>query len=285
MAIGEPAEAQATSASATIGLLLHGVLSRPYAGSVLSGAQDAAASHRAAIVLMHSGLGQHRTEPRSERLLAPTLAGAIVASDGASTTPDPQNLGSVPHVRLNTSGPATPNCTVVADHLQGARSVIYELMQAGHRRIGYAGARAVHGAPDAWVRGVAQALLDADMFDPSLIFSDLPNAEGGRRSALQALRRADAATALVCFNGRVAMGVYQAAHEVYVKIPGELSVVALDDAEVNAEDLRPPLTTLHIPHYEMAQQAVHSLFTLLDDLSEPAPAVKIACRIVHRESS
>jgi LacI family transcriptional regulator len=141
------------------------------------------------------------------------------------------------------------------------------------------------GAPDAWVKGVALALLDADAFDPSLIFSDLPTAEGGTRIALQALRRVDAATALVCFNGRVAMGVYQAAHEVHLAIPGELSVVALDDAEINAEDLRPPLTSLQLPHYEMAQQAVHSLFTLLEDPSQTAPAVKTACRIVHRESS
>jgi LacI family transcriptional regulator len=64
-------------------------------------------------------------------------------------------------------------------------------------------------------------------------------------------------------NDRVAMGVYQAAQQLGLSIPGDLSVVSFDDSDL-ARWLDPGLSSLAIPHYEMGRRAVE---ILLDDAS------------------
>ena len=276
--------------SCSIALVADWALRNPSARSLILGAHDASVSFGATLVLLPSEL-LLPTEPGTEAIVRTSrrhavvhFDGAILVNDGSNMPGLPRTLGTAPHVRVDTSGRMSGGRTIVADHAQAAKSIVDLLVQAGHRRIGYVGAaQTPDGPPDAWVNGVVHALLDADVFDPSLIFGDLPTAAGGRRSASQALCRVDAATALVCFNGRVAIGVYQAAADLHLRIPDMLSIFALDDAEAIAEDLRPPLSCLHLPYYDMGRQAVQSLLKILsspDDQSE----IKIGYDIVRRES-
>jgi len=74
---------------------------------------------------------------------------------------------------------------------------------------------------------------------------------------------ADRPTAVIAMNDRVAMGVYQAAQQLGLSIPGDLSVVSFDDSDL-ARWLDPGLSSLAIPHYEMGRRAVE---ILLDDAS------------------
>lgn len=57
------------------------------------------------------------------------------------------------------------------------------------------------------------------------------------------LQRHDRPAALFCYNDCMAMGAYEAAAELRIEMPGELSVVGFDDQEIVAEGLCPPLMT------------------------------------------
>ena len=59
-------------------------------------------------------------------------------------------------------------------------------------------------------------------------------------------------------NDRIAMGVYQAAHEFGMRVPDDVSVVSFDDSDL-AGWLRPKLTSVAIPHFEMGRRAVELL--------------------------
>ena len=61
-------------------------------------------------------------------------------------------------------------------------------------------------------------------------------------------------TALICFNDRVAMGVYEAATEVGLSIPDDISVISFDDSKL-ASWLRPQLTSVALPHFDMGYLA------------------------------
>jgi LacI family transcriptional regulator len=63
---------------------------------------------------------------------------------------------------------------------------------------------------------------------------------------------------LICFNDRVALGAYQAAREVGLRIPEDVSVLSFDDSEL-ASWLRPQLTSISLPHYQLGWQAVELL--------------------------
>jgi LacI family transcriptional regulator len=69
---------------------------------------------------------------------------------------------------------------------------------------------------------------------------------------------------VIAMNDRVAMGVYQAAQQLGLSIPGDLSVVSFDDSDL-ARWLDPGLSSLAIPHYEMGRRAVE---ILLDDAAD-----------------
>jgi LacI family transcriptional regulator len=95
----------------------------------------------------------------------------------------------------------------------------------------------------------------------------------------------DPPQAIFCFNDRMAMGVYHAAHERGLRIPEDLSVVGFDNQPNIADGLFPNLPTVALPHYEMGTWGVR---TLVEQLTRPADSgpsqVALACPLIHRES-
>jgi LacI family transcriptional regulator len=75
---------------------------------------------------------------------------------------------------------------------------------------------------------------------------------------MRALTQGDRPRAVVCLNDRVAFGVFQALTEVGLVIPRDVSVVSFDDSEL-ASWLRPSLSSIGLPEFEMGRLAVESL--------------------------
>ena len=63
---------------------------------------------------------------------------------------------------------------------------------------------------------------------------------------------------LICLNDRIAFGAYQALREAGLHIPDEVSVISFDDSELAAW-LRPQLTSIALPHYQLGWRAVELL--------------------------
>ena len=78
----------------------------------------------------------------------------------------------------------------------------------------------------------------------------------------------------------MALGVYEAAAERGLRLPDDLSVIGFDNDDI-AATLQPPLTTMVLPHDDMARWAV-------DRLLSPAPnaplRMKLECEFVERAS-
>src|SRR5260370_38399505 len=67
----------------------------------------------------------------------------------------------------------------------------------------------------------------------------------------------------------MALGAVEAALDHGLRVPGDLSVVGLDDIMLGAH-VRPPLTTVAIPKRELAKQAIELLLRYIDGAeSEP----------------
>lgn len=79
-------------------------------------------------------------------------------------------------------------------------------------------------------------------------------------AATRALLQKERPRALICFNDRLALGAYQALDDFGLKVPADVSVVSFDDHPI-ASWMRPQLTTVALPHYELGRKAVDVLFT------------------------
>ena len=109
-------------------------------------------------------------------------------------------------------------------------------------------------------------------------------APSGVAAGLTSPRPADPPTAIFASNDNMAAGVLQAAHERGLTVPGDLSVVGFDDADL-ATILSPALTTVRQPLAELGRTGVSLLTRMLERQRVEALRVELATRLVVREST
>jgi LacI family transcriptional regulator len=275
-----------TQRTRMIGFVSDQVSTSPYAGPMILGAQAAAAEAGYLLVLLNSGDDPELEEREVVALLERQVDGIVFATFYHRVVTPPPSLYSTPAVLLDARSADGRLSSVVPDEVGGARAAVQELLAAGHRRIGFVNNEDPIPARDLRLIGYRQALeVYAIEFDPELIVSCHPNAAGGFGAAAAILSRPDRPTALFCATDRMAMGAYQAAQELGLSIPDQLSVVGFDDQRLVSESLRPGLTTVALPHYEMGTWAVRTLLEQLE-AAEPAAVTHalLPCPVVRRAS-
>lgn len=161
---------------------------------------------------------------------------------------------------------------VVVDDVEGGRVATQHLINLGHRRIGFISdlLESPFNFTSSLYRyqGYRQALREAEIDFKSTYHLQ---AEHGRYEArmlaLQLLNMPERPTAIFAASDTQALGVMEAASEIGLRIPGDLSVVGYDDIEI-AEYLG--LTTMRQMLYESGQRGVELLLdALAQDLQEP----------------
>jgi LacI family xylobiose transport system transcriptional regulator len=136
------------------------------------------------------------------------------------------------------------------------------------------------------VDGYRAALETAGLpADPSLVVAGDFHHDAGYRLGLELLRRPDRPTAVFAGNDLQALGLYEAARELGLRIPEDLSVVGFDDLPV-ARWVGPPLTTVRQPLTEMAEAAARLVLELGRAPQERAATrVELATSLVVRSST
>jgi len=160
------------------------------------------------------------------------------------------------------------------------------IIEQGHRRIGHiAGPTFSKGAQQRKM-GIIESLVEH-----GIPMSDAPIVDGGETAisgyqmALKMLKDPDVRpSALLCFNDMVAVGVYRAAHELGLDIPGDLSVVGFDGIDFG-EFLGPTLTTVDICPVELGRRAAELLLNVIKNPARRGLETQwIETRLVVRDS-
>jgi LacI family transcriptional regulator len=262
------------------------IATTPYAGRMILGAQEAASKAGWLLMLVNTGLDSEFEAAEIRALRQRQVDGFLYATMYHREVVLPEAIGEVPTVLLDarSDDPRVPS--VVPDEVGGGRTATEELVRHGHTRIGFLNNVDDIPATRGRLEGYRAALDDAGLaFDPRLVVAARSDTEGGLQVARQLLSAPDRPTALFCFNDRMAMGAYHAAAELGLRIPEDLSVVGFDNQELIAEGLRPVLTTVSLPHYEMGAWAVETLIAQIEgrELEDPRQ-VALSCPLVPRNS-
>jgi DNA-binding LacI/PurR family transcriptional regulator len=120
--------------------------------------------------------------------------------------------------------------------------------------------------------------------DADLVVRTGLTTEDARAAALRLLGHPQRPTAIVTGNDLQALGVYQAARELGLRIPADLSVVGFDDLPIAAL-VDPPLTTVHQPLTEMAVAATELALALGRGEKTPQVSVELATTLTVRDST
>ena len=275
-----------TSRTHMIGLISDQIAITPFAGRMLAGAQLVAISHSHLVILIDSA-GQVQIEGQAINALRDQQVDAMVFARMWHQVIDvPEGLPD-DTVFLNCRPTQPTHRAVVPDDEGGGRAAVREVLEAGHTKIAYLDVdEPVLPIASAMRYGAFREELEAAgiAFDPRCHVRVPTTAAGGRAGCDQLLDLGpDRPTAIVCFNDRIAAGVYGAAQRRGLAIPHDLSVVGYDDQQLIASELDPPLTTVALPHAEMGQWAMEVAMGLRE-VDPSQPTYKMPCPLVRRES-
>jgi LacI family transcriptional regulator len=268
-----------------VGLVGDQVLTSPYAGRLVLGAQHALDERGITLVSLDADGDPARERRHIETLFHRHVEGVIYARMSHQRVTLPPSLVGVPVVLANAVGDDQAVASVTPDERAIARTAVRHLVAHGHRRIGFAQIRETTLASEGREAGFREELgADGIGVDDGLVVRSTSDAAGGRECGARLLNRTDRPTAVLCFNDEVAMGLYQAAAAHGLSVPGDLSVVGVDDLSPVAAALWPPLTTVALPHAEMGRLAAESLVAAITGAADIRLDVVLTCPLVERES-
>jgi LacI family transcriptional regulator len=176
-----------------------------------------------------------------------------------------------------------PCDTVRVDNVGGARKAVEHLIRLGHQRIALLSGPLTNQEARERREGYRQALQEAGLaLLPTLeLEGDFTEASGYALGKKLLARRP---TAVFVSNDAMAIGLLRWLHEVGVRVPDQLALVAFDDIPM-ARYTRPALTTVHSPIYELGVQAVDQLLEALKEGTQHLPQeVVLPVHLVVRES-
>ena len=268
-----------------LGLVGDRVLTTPYAGRLVLGAQQALDERGYTLVSLYADGDPAREQRHIETLVNRHVEGVIYARMSHQRVTLPSSLVGVPVVLANAVCDDQAVVSMAPDERAIARTAVRHLVAHGHRRIAFAQTRDATLASEGREAGFREELRAAGIeVDEGLVVRSWSNAAGGRESGARLLNRTDRPTAVFCFNDQVAMGLYQAAATHGLSVPGDLSVVGVDDLSPVAEALWPPLTTVALPHAEMGRLAAERLVAAITGTGDTGLDVVLRCPLVERGS-
>lgn len=264
-----------------IGLVADAIATTPFAGQIIHGAQDEAWKHGYVLLVANTDGNEAAENEAIAMMLEHQVHGILYSTWFHREIEVPEALHQTDTVLVDCFAAGNVLPAVVPDEEQGGRTATEELLAAGHRRIAFINTTTPSPAQTGRLAGYRAALEAAGVaFDESLVLPAAPEQEGGYAATSAILE--SKATAVFCHNDRVAMGLYDGLREHGLRIPEDVAVMGFDNQDVIAAHLRPTLSTVALPHYELGAAGVRLLLGL-----EPAPESGpklIACPPVLRHS-
>ncbi|MBB1509699.1 LacI family DNA-binding transcriptional regulator [Tessaracoccus sp. MC1756] len=279
------AQSLRTQRSNTIGLIGDEIVTTPFAGKLVLGAQEVALSRDAVLFVVSTGYQRDVEDREIEELLRRQVDGILYASMFHRELELPPQLAAVPTVLLNAEC-TTPGVPWVApDEVSGGRDGAGILIEAGHRRLGFINNIDDIPASSGRLAGFRARMAEEGISDDQLtVVTAETDPAGGYAAAMELLSGDDRPTGIFCFNDRLAMGAYRAAAELRLTIPGDVSIVGFDNQEYVADGIYPGLTTIELPHYDMGVWAAEQLFNLVDGVTGGTSSALLRGPVIHRAS-
>jgi len=271
--------------TSSIGVLIADIAD-PFFAPIVKGIENTARQMGYSIILCDTG-GEYEQEKLALQMMLEKRV------DGLLITPSQTEYGDilelkrkkVPFVLLGRHFDLVETGYVITDEIKGAFSATDYLVKKGHKKILFInGPDYISSAKERLV-GYKRALQEhAILFDKSLVREDALKMEDGYRIMKQILSSGTKFTAVFAYCDFVVLGIMQALEEAKLKIPEDIAIVGYDDVAF-ARFLQVPLTTVHIPKYELGKEAMKLLKKKIEGEIQEPQAVILETKLVIRKSA
>ena len=252
----------------TVGLLVPD-LANPYYPEIARGVEDVASAQPYALVFCNTDRRADKTEYYVNTLLEKRMDGIIIAGGGTDFTEASTAFAEygAPVVFIGRHGEG--GHSVQISNAAAARDATAHLTMLGHHRDRVprraAGAHERPGPARRLPRGPQRR---GPAFDERLV-REGDFGESSGYEATQALLADDPRpTAIFAANDLMAIGAIAAVQDAGLDVPGDVSVVGFDGIALGSY-VRPALTTVAIPTYELGAAAMRMLLELVERKQDP----------------
>jgi DNA-binding LacI/PurR family transcriptional regulator len=171
--------------------------------------------------------------------------------------------------------------SIDADFEGGAYRMVTYLIKLGHRRIAHIGDDLrLHSSRQRHL-GYECAIRDAGLdVDPNLTVIAGYMRHHGVTATKELLVRAPDFTAIFCVNDLTAFGAIDCLTAQGRRVPDDVSVTGYDDIAA-AQHHEPPISTIHIPWYEMAEASTTAVIAAIERGESPSTHVFAVDQVIR----
>ncbi len=244
---------------------------------------------------LYKRLGNHYSQtPKYRALIADTVQillnrqvdGMIYIGAHSRDVSDIIGEISVPVVYAYCYSLSGIHYSVNYDDEEGAYNAIKYLIGHGHSKIGVISGLYDSFQSQARFKGYQRALYEYNLlFNPAYLKAGNWEQESGYLLGKELLSLPDRPTAIFAMNDLMAGGVFDAAGELGISIPGELSLVGFDNRDCS-KFFVPRLTTMGLPLNEIGKKAAEIIIHLITDppVNGEMKDYRLNCQLVERQS-
>jgi LacI family transcriptional regulator len=184
---------------------------------------------------------------------------ALAPAIGTSLNDVEPLVAGLPVVQVMRRLPGLKASLVTPENREGARKATAYLIENGHRRIAFIGGTNLLSVREERLAGYRLALEEAEIpLDSSLVIETTTNYSGGGAAAVRLSNISERATAALCFNDVVAIGLIRALTQTGVVVGRDFAVIGFDDIE-EAKHTLPALTTVAVNARNLGSRAAQLL--------------------------
>lgn len=272
-----------TDQTNTIGIIADDILS-PFVPPIIRGIQDYLREHDYLSLIINSDWDPDIEQDAINALISRPVDGIVFTESSHLAINENLRQSGRPYVFAHRLfGSTIPNSVVPDDHY-GATLAVRHLVNLGHQRIAMIkGREGWHSASRRFAGYQAELAAQNIAFDPELIQQGDWEYEGGYQAARKLLAVTPAPTAIFAANDLMALGAICAAQDSGLRVPQDVAVVGYDNREFT-RIIRPTITTVSMPVYEMGHTAAELLLNQIRDGQQDFEEIKIKGRLHIRES-
>jgi DNA-binding LacI/PurR family transcriptional regulator len=265
-------------------------LADPFHSEVVTGIGDVAREHGYGLLIQGTLLDEADHLPE---ILRPFQQKRI--DGGVITLAGPPNLRrryldqivsvKQPFVLLEQRISAPNTACIIGEKRRGAFEATEHLIHKGHRNISFLSGTIAWPAIEERMVGYQEALQAHGCSHAQVLMTSCDwTSQAAFDATLELLAAHPEVTAILGANDVLAVGALQAVQSLGRTIPDEVALIGFDDFDFT-QYVRPRLTTVRLPGYDMGRRAAELLLEYFQTDCFPQDEVRLPTRLIIRESS
>ena len=242
----------------TIGMLVT-TSTNPFFGEVVKGVERSCYQKGYSLILCNTEGDNERMRQSINTLLQKRVDGLILmcSSLEGERIDVFERYPDIPVVVMDW-GPMLFTSDKIQDNsLRGGYLAAKYLIDCGHTEIGCITGPLIKHQAQMRYEGYKRSMNEAGLeFNANWIIESDFECEGGYQAFKKMAQRGALPSSIFVSNDMMAMGVINAANELGIKVPDDLSIIGYDDIHI-AKFMSPSLTTIHQPKYRLEIGRAH----------------------------